>query len=197
MSSTLKNIEDIEGRAAYQGSPKDSLSTQEKTRTPEIESVDEASPPPFTVFTNIERSWIVFLVGLAALFSPMSSFIYSPAIHSIATSLGTSVQKINLTVTSYMVVSGVVPALLGNFADMRGRRPAYMVTFTIYVAANIGLALQNSFPALLVLRMLQSAGSSGDFILFLFSSGTQSANAPGISDYLTWIRCNVRHCDSR
>lgn len=70
-----------------------------------------------------------------------------------------------------MVVSGVVPALLGNFSDMRGRRPAYMVTITIYVAANIGLALQNSFPALLVLRMLQSAGSSGNSILLYSPRG--------------------------
>lgn len=98
MSSTLKNIEDIEGQAPYQGS-KDSSSTQEKTRTPEIESVEEASPP-FTIFTKIERAWIVFLVAFAGMFSPMSNFIYSPAIPSIATDLGVSVQKINLTVTS-------------------------------------------------------------------------------------------------
>lgn len=85
MSSTLK---DIEGRAPFQ------------TKTPEIQSVEEASPPALTIFTNIERSWIVFLVAFAGLFSPMSNFIYSPAIQSIATSLGTSVQKINLTITS-------------------------------------------------------------------------------------------------
>lgn len=49
---------------------------------------------------------------------------------------------------------------IGDFADKAGRRPAYIVCFTIYIAANIGLALQNSYAALFVLRCLQSAGSS-------------------------------------
>lgn len=49
---------------------------------------------------------------------------------------------------------------IGDFADKAGRRPAYLVCFAIYIAANIGLALQNNYAALFVLRCLQSAGSS-------------------------------------
>lgn len=132
------------------------------TQSPEDENV-----APFSLFTRSERAWITFLIAFAGMFSPLSSFIYYPAIHSIATQLDVSVQAINLTVTSYMIVSGVVPALLGNFADILGRRPAYIVTFSIYLLANIALALQRSFPALLVLRMLQSAGSSGNSVFIL------------------------------
>lgn len=49
---------------------------------------------------------------------------------------------------------------VGDFADRAGRRPAYLVCFLVYIAANIGLALQDNFAALFVLRCLQSAGSS-------------------------------------
>lgn len=49
---------------------------------------------------------------------------------------------------------------IGDFADKAGRRPAYIICFTIYIAANIGLALQNNYAALFVLRCMQSAGSS-------------------------------------
>lgn len=49
---------------------------------------------------------------------------------------------------------------IGDFADKAGRRPAYMLCFTIYIAANIGLALQNNYAALFILRCMQSAGSS-------------------------------------
>ena len=59
-----------------------------------------------------------------------------------------------------MIVSGVAPMILGNIADQLGRRPVYLFVFFIYVLANIGLALQTSYPVLLVLRMLQSAGGS-------------------------------------
>ncbi|KAL1878119.1 hypothetical protein VTK73DRAFT_7999 [Phialemonium thermophilum] len=99
------------------------------------------------------------------MFSPMSSFIFYPAISSMADGLGVTTGLVNLAVTTYMIVSGVVPSLLGNAADKLGRRPVYITALLIYFVANVGLALQNSFPALLVLRMLQSAGSSGTISL--------------------------------
>jgi MFS family permease len=56
--------------------------------------------------------------------------------------------------------------MIAGFTDHAGRRPAYNVSFTIYIIANIGLALQrNSYIALAVLRCVRSAGSSGTFAL--------------------------------
>ena len=122
----------------------------------------------YSVFSKYHKRWIVFLVAFAGMFSPLSSFIYYPAINALAISLHTSVEAINLTITSYMLVSGIAPSILGGTADQYGRRPVYTFCFLVYFAANIGLALQRSFPALLVLRMIQSVGSSGILLLFLF-----------------------------
>ncbi|EMC95662.1 hypothetical protein BAUCODRAFT_34431 [Baudoinia panamericana UAMH 10762] len=55
--------------------------------------------------------------------------------------------------------------MIAGFSDKAGRRPAYFICFVIYIAANLGLALQNDYIALLLLRMLQSAGSSGTIAL--------------------------------
>lgn len=55
--------------------------------------------------------------------------------------------------------------IIAGFSDTAGRRPSYIICFTIYLAANLGLGLQNSYAALLVLRCLQSAGSSGTVAL--------------------------------
>ena len=60
---------------------------------------------------------------------------------------------------------------IGDFADKAGRRPAYLVCFIIYMGANVGLALQNNYAALFVLRCMQSAGSSTTIAL---SSGVVS-----------------------
>ena len=117
----------------------------------------------YSHFSGVQKRWIVFLVTFAGMFSPLSSFIYYPAINGITRELGVTVELVNLTVTSYMIVSGVTPAIVGDLADMVGRRPVYIFTFILYFASNIGLALQRSYPALLVLRMLQSAGGSGKF----------------------------------
>lgn len=135
-----------------------------------VDSADEQLLTPlladsvvsFSVFTPLEKRWILFLTGFAGAFSPLSSFIFYPAIVPIASGLGVTVGLLNLAITTYMVVSGIVPSILGNAADKIGRRPVYILALFIYFVANIGLAVQNSYPALLVLRMVQSAGVSGE-----------------------------------
>ena len=46
-------------------------------------------------------------------------------------------------------------------ADTSGRRPVYLLMFALMMSANVGIALQGTYPGLLSLRVLQSAGSSG------------------------------------
>jgi MFS family permease len=60
-----------------------------------------------------------------------------------------------------MIFQALAPTLFGELADSMGRRPVYILLFIIYLGANVGLALQRSYAALLILRMLQSTGSSG------------------------------------
>jgi len=64
-----------------------------------------------------------------------------------------------------MIFQGLAPTFFGDLADMAGRRPAYIIGFIIYIGACIGIALQHSFVALLILRCLQSTGSSGTVAL--------------------------------
>ncbi|EXJ93733.1 hypothetical protein A1O1_02126 [Capronia coronata CBS 617.96] len=116
--------------------------------------------PVHSVFSPNQKRFIVFMAAWAGFFSPVSGNIYLPALNPLARDLHVSDTLINLTLTSYMIFQGLAPAFFGDFADAAGRRPAYAVCFVIYIAANIGLALQNSFAALFVLRCLQSTGSS-------------------------------------
>lgn len=126
-------------------------------------SASSPSDAPYSVFTQTQKRWIIALVALAGWFSSLSSFIYFPAIPSIATDLGESIERINLTVTAYLIMSGLFPSIVADAADTMGRRPVFIVTLAVYVAANIGLALQTSFGLLFFLRMAQSAGISGSY----------------------------------
>jgi len=123
------------------------------------------SGPAYSTFSKRTKVWIVAMVMVSSFFSPMTANIYFPAIHAIAKDLVVSVDLINLTLTTYMVFQAIAPTVFGDFGDVAGRRPAFIVALGIYFAANIGLALQDSYAALLVLRMLQSAGSSGTLAL--------------------------------
>lgn len=128
-----------------------------------------SEPPPYSAFSKAAKRGIGFAASFAAMFSGLSSFIYYPALQPLATDLGVSLELVNLTITSYLVVAGLAPSVIGDMADHTGRRPVYLATFTIYLAANIGLAVQRSYAALLVLRMVQSVGACGkSIVLFTF-----------------------------
>ncbi len=50
-------------------------------------------------------------------------------------------------------------------SDASGRRTSFIICFVIYIVANIGLALQTNYAALLILRMVQAAGCSAAIAL--------------------------------
>lgn len=121
---------------------------------------------PYSAFTRQQKVWIIIVAAWAGWFSTASSFIYFPAIPFMAQQMNVSVQQINLTVTSYLIASGVFPTVTGSIADRYGRRITILVCLLVYIVTNISLAVQRSFPALFVLRMLQSAAISGTLPLF-------------------------------
>lgn len=124
-----------------------------------------SSGPAYSVFSKPTKRWIIAMAACAGFVSPMTANIYFPALNPIAADLGVSVNLINLTLTTYMIFQAIAPTLVGDFGDVAGRRPAFVICLSIYVFANLGLALQNNYAALMVLRMVQSAGSSGTLSL--------------------------------
>lgn len=123
------------------------------------------SGPAYSVFSRGTRRWLVAMTTVAAFVSPMTATIYYPVLDALASDLDVTIGLINLTITSYMIFQALAPTFYGDLGDMTGRRPALVLAFGIYLCANIGLALQRNYAALLVLRMLQSAGGSGTIAL--------------------------------
>ncbi|KAJ4147336.1 hypothetical protein LMH87_001867 [Akanthomyces muscarius] len=128
-------------------------------------SAGEISPTRTPTLSETSKISVILTASFAAIISPISSSIYFPALNSLAEDLHVSISLITLTVTTYLIFQGIAPSFIGNFSDTYGRRPAYIICFAIYIAANIGLALQDSYVALMVLRCLQSSGSSGTIAL--------------------------------
>ncbi|CZR52695.1 related to dityrosine transporter [Phialocephala subalpina] len=115
--------------------------------------------------SSTEKVFYAWVASVAAFASPVSTSIYYPALTVLAKALNTSLQNINLSITTYMIFQALAPTFVGGISDRYGRRPAYFLCFVIYIAANTGLALQSSYVALLILRMIQSSGSSGTISL--------------------------------
>lgn len=58
---------------------------------------------PYSVYTPNQKKAIVFTASLGAVFSPMSTTIYLPALNTLADDLHVSSAEINLTITTFLV----------------------------------------------------------------------------------------------
>ena len=125
----------------------------------------QADDRAYSSFTTWDKRIIIIAVTMTALFSPISAQIYLPALTQISDDLNITSTQINLTITSYMIFQGIVPMVVGSLADSGGRRPSYVVCLIVYLVANVGLALAPNYEAILVLRCLQSSGSSSTVAL--------------------------------
>ena len=157
----------------------DESTAQEKTKKLDVEAPEDtnqeadtealaqvqSSRPVHTIFGRKQKFFIVFMAGLGAFYSPLTASIYFPALNAISEDLHVSNELVNLTMTTYMIFQGLAPTFMGDLADMTGRRPVYILCFVIYIGACIGIALQDSYAALMVLRCIQSSGSSGTIAL--------------------------------
>ncbi|GAA6014137.1 hypothetical protein JCM10207_006109 [Rhodosporidiobolus poonsookiae] len=133
------------------------------------------APPPYSVYSKRAKWSIVSLVMIAGIFSPLSANSYLPAIPEVANSLGITIQKVNLSVTVFMIIQAVSPSFWGSLCDSMGRRPVYLACFVIYIASCLGLAFTNTYWLLMLLRCVQAAGSASVVAL---GSGTVGDLAP-------------------
>lgn len=173
-----------------------------KREEQDVEAVHPVpSGPAYSVFSDRQRGYIVFMVACAGFFSPLSASIYFPALNALSKDLRVSNGLINLSLTTYMIFQGFAPTIFGDLADMTGRRPVYILGFIVYIGACVGLALQNNYAALLVLRCVQSAGSSGTIAIGsgvvgdIASSGERGKFMGALKSFMSKAHIDLfRHC---
>ena len=127
-------------------------------------SQSSTSSIPYTTFTRNEKRLLTLLLGLATTISPLTATIYFPLLPLLRNHFHTSAQSINITLTIYIIFQALSPAIFGPLSDSLGRRPVYLLTVSLYVIANLGLAVnKQSYSVLIGLRALQSLGASAAF----------------------------------
>lgn len=118
-------------------------------------------PIPYSVFTKWQKRYLTYLLGFLTLASSLTANIYLPLILLLAEQYHTSAQAINLTITVYVIFQGISASFWSPLSDAFGRRPVLVMTFGLYTAASLGLALsEGSYTALILLRATQSIGGS-------------------------------------
>jgi hypothetical protein len=61
------------------------------------------SGPPYSVFSDAMKMWIIFLVSVSALISPFAATTYYPALNVLSDVLHVTPTMTNVSITTYMV----------------------------------------------------------------------------------------------
>lgn len=100
---------------------------------------------------------ILILGGLATI-SPFSIDMYLPGFTAIAKDLNTTIDQVQLSLTSYVFGISIGQLFYGPLLDRFGRRKPLYAGLLIYVLASIGCAFTHSVESLILMRLLQAVG---------------------------------------
>lgn len=107
---------------------------------------------------------LILILGSLSTISPFSIDMYLPGFPGIAKDLGTTIQKVQLSLTSYLVGIAVGQLLYGPLLDRFGRKYPLYVGLGIYIVTSIGCTVAHSADALIAMRFLQAIGGCAGMV---------------------------------
>ncbi|NOX72800.1 MAG: multidrug effflux MFS transporter [Alphaproteobacteria bacterium] len=116
---------------------------------PKSKFLDRTTPPH--VMT------LVLLAGLSAL----SMNIFLPSLPNMAAYFKTDYALMQLSVSLYLGVTGVLQVIIGPASDRYGRRPVILIGLVVFMLATIGCLLAKDVTTFLIFRMIQTGIATG------------------------------------
>lgn len=107
---------------------------------------------------------VILILGALATISPFSIDMYLPGFPAIAGDLQTTIDKVQLSLTAYLVGISLGQILYGPLLDRFGRKNPLYVGLSIYVIASVGCAFTGSVNSLIVMRFLQALGGCAGIV---------------------------------
>jgi DHA1 family bicyclomycin/chloramphenicol resistance-like MFS transporter len=149
---------------------------------------------------------IIFILGALSTISPFSIDMYLPGFPAIAKALGTTIDKVELSLTAYLAGIAIGQLFYGPLLDRYGRKTPLYVGLIIYVIASLVCATTSSVYGLIVMRFVQAIGGCAGIVaaqalvrdLFPVNKTAQAFSsltlviavspliAPTIGGYVTW-----------
>ncbi|KAH8805131.1 major facilitator superfamily domain-containing protein [Xylogone sp. PMI_703] len=109
-------------------------------------------------------SWAKLVVLLQVSFlgflGPFSQGTINSAFGPLSKAMGVSVTVASYSTTIAIVVAGVAPLVYSPISNIYGRRPVYIISTAVGIAANAGCAVCKSWAPLLVARACVGIGTS-------------------------------------
>ncbi|GGK71604.1 Bcr/CflA family drug resistance efflux transporter [Rufibacter glacialis] len=107
---------------------------------------------------------IILILGSLSTISPFSIDMYLPGFPAIAEDLGTTISKVQLSLTAYLIGISAGQLLYGPLLDRFGRKFPLYAGLLVYILASIGCAMTNSADMLIFMRFLQAVGGCAGMV---------------------------------
>lgn len=106
------------------------------------------------------RNFIFVAVLLGMLMAALDQTIVATALPTIVANLGGAGHQ-SWVVTSYLLASTIITALVGKFGDLFGRKRVFQAAVVFFVAGSVLCGLSSSMGMLVASRALQGIGGGG------------------------------------
>ncbi|TYL47683.1 multidrug effflux MFS transporter [Marinomonas sp. IMCC 4694] len=115
--------------------------------------------------TSLSNTLTLPLLGLLVAFGPLSIDMYLPSLPNIADSLGATDQRIQSTITVFLMGMAIGMLFFGPLSDLLGRKRLLLLGIGVYFFSSIGCALAHTGEQLILFRFLQSLGGAAAAVL--------------------------------
>lgn len=105
-----------------------------------------------------KRSLLILILGLLSAIGPFSIDMYLPGFPVIADSLGTTVDRVAYSLSSFFIGLCAGQLIAGPLLDRFGRKKPLIIGLVLYIIASIGCSLATSVEALIAFRFVQALG---------------------------------------
>ena len=99
--------------------------------------------------------------------APLSTDLYLPAMPAMVKDLATESATVQLTLTTFLIGSGLGQVFFGPISDRIGRRKPLLAGLTLYVAACLIAAFSPNIELLIGARLLMGLAGSAGMVLSL------------------------------
>jgi len=114
--------------------------------------------------TRKQHFVIILILGSLATISPFSIDMYLPGFPAIAEDLNTSIEQVQLSLTSYLVGISLGQLLYGPLLDRYGRKTPLYAGLVVYLLASLACAFTNSVESLIAMRFVQAIGGCAGMV---------------------------------
>ncbi len=118
------------------------------------------SQPGNVAVDSQRRNFIFVAILLGMLMAALDQTIVATALPTIVANLGGAGHQ-SWVVTSYLLASTIITALVGKFGDMFGRKRVFQAAVVFFVAGSVLCGLSGSMGMLVASRALQGIGGGG------------------------------------